>query len=235
MSRLPLLLCVVGLAVMLVGCPLNDTETDTGGTGAVAAAESGEDGPSFSEGVTEVDEFAPDFTVLDTDGNAITKADYSGKILILDFWSSTCTGCIDKLKEYKPIIAEYEAKGVELVAVSRDTKPEVAAASAKQHEFEYLIAMSNTEIEAGYFPGEDMIVIPQARIIDRDGNLRFEFGPGSTVEDMSLALAQLADETVGGDEELSEEVLSEAAADEPVLADEDVPAGDPEDEPASEE
>jgi len=212
MRRILFTACTALLAVSLAGCP---PATDTQGTDTPATPlelEPTDEGPVFSDAVTEVDEFAPDFVLLDTDGNEVTKAGFSGKVLVLDFWSTICKPCLKKLEAYEPIIAEHADKGVELLAVSLDSKPEVAAGWAKKTDFPFPIAMMNDDLKAAYFPGQSSIAVPQVRIIDRDGNLRFSFNSNSTVQDMALALAQLAEEMVGGDEAISDEVLSEQEA-----------------------
>lgn len=167
------------------------------------------EGPRFSAGVQEVDEPAPDFTIMATDGHPISLRDFSGEILVLDFWATWCAPCIKKLKEYEPIMEQYAEQGVTLLAVSLDSRPEVAAGWAEKNDFPFPIAMFDDAMRAAYFPeARGSIAIPQVRIIDRDGNLRYRFSPESTAEDLDLALGKLVAETVGGDVTVTEEVLS---------------------------
>lgn len=184
--------------LVLAGCgekPAQSAVLPGNSTGPAAS------GPAFSDGVTETDEMAPDFVLKDTDGNDVTKADFSGKVLCLDFWATWCAPCVKKLKEYEPIIAKYQDKGVELVAVSLDSSPEVAAGWAKTENSPYRIVMLDDVFKAAYFPEvSGQIPVPQVRIIDRDGNLRYKFDAKSTVEDLELALSKLVEETAGGAE-----------------------------------
>lgn len=173
-----------------------------------AAGEAAE-GPRFSGGVQEVDEPGPDFTIMDTDGHPISLRDFSGEILVLDFWATWCAPCIKKLKEYEPIMEQYGAQGVTLLAVSLDSRPEVAAGWAQKNDFPFPIAMFDDAMQAAYFPEvRGSVPIPQVRIVDRDGNLRYRFSAESTTEDLDLALGKLVSETVGGDAAVTEEVMS---------------------------
>ncbi len=211
--KITLGLMLLAAFALISGCPKPQTEEATPVPTQAGPTEPGPQAePTFSAGVTELDEMAPDFTIKDTEGNDVTKADFSGKILILDFWSTTCSSCVKKLDEYMPIYEKYKDKGVELVAVSLDPKPEVAAGGAKRHNWPYPIAMFSEELKAAYFPGESTVVIPQVRIIDRDGNLRYSFKPDSTVADLELALSKLVEETVGGDESVTKDVVAEEEA-----------------------
>ena len=210
-TMLALFSLMVTLAV-LAGCPRGAEP----GTGPGLPMPGGRDGqgeqpaePTFSGGVQEVDELAPDFTIMDTDGHPISLRDFSGEILVLDFWATWCAPCIKKLKEYEPIIDKYADQGVTLLAVSLDSRPEVAVGWAQKNDFPFPIAMMDETMGAAYFPEvRGSIAIPQVRIIDRDGNLRYRFTAESTAADLELALGKLVAETVGGDAAVTEEVLS---------------------------
>ena len=36
---------------------------------------------------------APDFTLTDLQGKPITLSKYKGRVVLLDFWATTCGGC----------------------------------------------------------------------------------------------------------------------------------------------
>jgi peroxiredoxin len=213
MFRIALMLTVISLAAVLVGCPgpQSDRASKTAEEGGLPASGAGQpqtSEPSYSSGVSQVDEEAPDFALTDTAGNEITRDDFRGRVLVLDFWATWCEPCKDKLKKYEPIVDKYRDQGVELLAVSLDSRPEVAAGWATKNNLPFTVVMMTDQLKADYFPevGGD-VKIPEVRIIDRDGNLRFKLDAKSTVEDMELALAELVAESVGGDESVSKELL----------------------------
>jgi len=216
-----LLVTLLAATLALVGCPKPQQVShgpapvaDAKNAGPVSDAGTAEaPAGGYSSGVTEADEPAPDFTLIGTDGAELTKDQFTNKVVVLDFWSTTCEPCKEKLKKYEPIIDKYKDKGVELLAVSLDSAPEVAAGWAKQNNFPFTIVMMTDQLKADYFPevtGD--LKIPEVRIIDRDGNLRFKFDAKSTVQDMELALAELTAETVGGDESVTKQVVGDRPA-----------------------
>ena len=65
---------------------------------------------------------APDFSVLDVAGKSITLSSMSGKIVLLNFWTSTCSPCRTNHPSYSQIYHSYKNLGFDIVSISLDTK-----------------------------------------------------------------------------------------------------------------
>lgn len=50
---------------------------------------------------------APDFTVLDIDGNEVSLSDFSGKPLVLNFWATWCGPCRSEFPAYEDAYREF--------------------------------------------------------------------------------------------------------------------------------
>ena len=70
--------------------------------------------------VKEGDEMA-DSDLFDLDGNVHHLADFKGKFILLDFWSSGCGPCIMALPEMREIHEQYKDR-LTIVSLSSDTK-----------------------------------------------------------------------------------------------------------------
>ena len=81
--------------------------------------------------VKEGDDLA-DTDLFDLDGNIHHLADFKGKYILLDFWSSGCGPCVMALPEMKEIQEQYKER-LTIVSLSSDTQSRWKAASA-QHE-----------------------------------------------------------------------------------------------------
>ena len=69
---------------------------------------------------------APDFTVEDTEGNAVKLSDMLGKPVVLNFWASWCPPCKSEMPEFNKVFEELgqdiQFMMVDAVDGSRETK-----------------------------------------------------------------------------------------------------------------
>ena len=75
---------------------------------------------SLRDKVVNVGDTAPDFTVKTESGLTLTRADFGGKVLILNFWATWCPPCIEETPSLNALAKEYGPKGVVVLGVSID-------------------------------------------------------------------------------------------------------------------
>ena len=114
--------------------------------------------------------------------------------MLLDFWATFCEPCIEKLPHVQALQAKYGEKKLTVIAVTLDPDIQTAVGWAKAHEMTLPIARFSDEMKAEFFPGEDVVVIPQTRLLDAEGKLVKAWGPEASVSELEQALAEMIGE-----------------------------------------
>lgn len=65
---------------------------------------------------------APDFSLQDLGGKAVSLSDFRGKVVFIDFWASWCPPCKKEFPELNKLLERYKDADVAVLAVNVDTK-----------------------------------------------------------------------------------------------------------------
>ena len=60
---------------------------------------------------------APDFTLIDVQGKQLTLSHYKGRVVLLDFWATTCGGCKIELPWYVAFDSKYKNQGLSVIGL----------------------------------------------------------------------------------------------------------------------
>jgi len=63
---------------------------------------------------------APDFQLMNRQGEVKSLSDYKGKVVLLDFWASWCIPCRHSFPWMNAMQNKYQAKGFEVVTINLD-------------------------------------------------------------------------------------------------------------------
>ena len=116
---------------------------------------------------------APDFTLMDANGNSVKLSDYRGKVVLLNFWATWCGPCALEIPWFIDFEQQYKSRGLEVIGVSMDddgwnvVKPYIA-----EHKVNYRVLLGNDSVTQLY-GGVDSL--PTTFLVDREG--KFAFSP----------------------------------------------------------
>jgi len=116
---------------------------------------------------------APDFTLKDISGNERMLSDFSGKVVILDFWATWCPPCKAEIPHFVELYDAHKDEGLEIIGVSLDRNAEkVVGAFAEENKVNYTLLVGDNHVTDLY---GGIMSIPTTFVIDRDGRITKRF------------------------------------------------------------
>ncbi|MBL7157526.1 MAG: TlpA family protein disulfide reductase [Candidatus Omnitrophica bacterium] len=111
---------------------------------------------------------APDFELQDINGNTVRLSDYSGKVILLNFFATWCPPCRVEMPDFNEIADNYKGR-VKIIAVNvgRESLSKVQRFAASNN-LKFTIAMDNGSVSNSYGP---IRAIPVTVLIDRNFNI----------------------------------------------------------------
>ncbi|CAL60416.1 Putative thioredoxin [Herminiimonas arsenicoxydans] len=68
-------------------------------------------------------EAIPEVTFVNLQGQKITSQDLRGKVVMINFWATSCTTCVKEMPEMVETFNKYNAHGLEFIAVAMAYDP----------------------------------------------------------------------------------------------------------------
>lgn len=137
---------------------------------------------------TGIGEVAPDFTLKNLQGETFSLSSYRGKIVLIDFMSTTCFWCTIEMPELVEFYDEYRSK--DLVFLSLDVWPETENQLQKfKEEFgaEWVFAAHANEVALDY----KVSGIPVKYMLDKKGVIVWKQGGASKYSVLSEEIDKL--------------------------------------------
>jgi cytochrome c biogenesis protein CcmG, thiol:disulfide interchange protein DsbE len=114
---------------------------------------------------------APEFTVQDAD-RKVDLQDFRGKILVLNFWATWCTPCVEEMPSLVQLQKKLGSKGITVVGVSVDVSAEAYQGFLKDHQIDFLTVRDPAHKSSDLY---GTFKFPETYIIDRQGIVRRKF------------------------------------------------------------
>jgi mono/diheme cytochrome c family protein/peroxiredoxin len=123
---------------------------------------------------------APALGLRDAAGKSLTLSDLRGRVVLVQFWETTCAPCLAKLAHLEAVAEEYRRRGLDVLPVCLDEKDggRLATVAARHVKGLPVYLDARGTARAHY----DVSALPAACLIDREGRL---VGKGAGPEDWS--------------------------------------------------
>lgn len=112
----------------------------------------------------------PDLAFSTLQGQSFRTADLRGKVVLVNFWATTCTSCIKEMPALKATQEKFQARGYQTVAVAMDYDPPAqVAAFVARNELPFTFVLDRDGSIARGF--ENVRLTPTSFIVNRRGEI----------------------------------------------------------------
>ena len=114
---------------------------------------------------------APDFTVVDMDGNPVKLSDFLGKPVVVNFWATWCYYCKEEMPDFDEaakLFPDVQFMMVNATDGVQETE-EMAKNYLKESGFGYFDVFFDTRLEA--VMKYNVTGFPATIFVDKDGNI----------------------------------------------------------------
>lgn len=109
--------------------------------------------------------------LTDADGRMQSLAQWRGKVLVVNFWATWCSPCMEEIPEFSRISKECAANGVQFVGIGIDTADNVRKFGSQQRVAYPLLIGQNEAIKASVSLGNKQMALPFTAVLSRSGAL----------------------------------------------------------------
>ena len=115
---------------------------------------------------------APNISLSDLSGSAVTLEQLRGKVVLLVFWAPWCVSCRDELPRIDMMFKKHHSKGFEVIGISEDAADAVVANFLRKVPLSFPIVIdSGNSVAESY----RLASLPTGYLIDRNGIIRHSY------------------------------------------------------------
>lgn len=113
---------------------------------------------------------APSVTFTGLDGQKFTSESLKGKVVMVNFWATSCVTCIKEMPQMTETYNKYKSQGLEFVAVAMSyDPPNYVLNYAQTRKLPFKVALDPQGELAKSFG--DVKLTPTTYVIDKEGNI----------------------------------------------------------------
>jgi peroxiredoxin len=110
---------------------------------------------------------APDFELTDLQGHRWTLHELRGKIVVLNFWFTSCAPCIQEMPELNELVRINDSKNVVFLGLTFNNADQIKT-FLKKRTFNYTLLPDSREVDKKF----QVSLWPTSIVIDKDGYVK---------------------------------------------------------------
>lgn len=140
-------------------------------------------GAPLQEGVR-----APSFELSDLDGEMVSLSSLRGKVVVLDFWATTCPPCIRQMQELERVHQRYHRDVVVLGINGEPVRADMVRAFVRERGgVRYRILVGGSSVSERY----RVSALPSLYLLDAAGVVRWSRAGYASAQEIEAALRPL--------------------------------------------
>jgi len=113
---------------------------------------------------------APESAFVLLDGSQLKTADFRGKVVLVNFWATSCTSCVAEMPKLMATYDKYRERGYDTVAVAMSYDPPSYVVNFSQtRKLPFKVAIDNTGAVASAWG--DVRLTPTTYLVDKRGQI----------------------------------------------------------------
>ncbi len=122
------------------------------------------------EDIVEVGDLAPDFTLLDLDGNTVSLQDFKGeKVVYLNFWATWCPPCRMEMPDLDKLYQENKSDDFVVLAINLGESEKLVKEFIEENGYSFPVLLDKSQkVGIAY----NTFSIPTSVVIDKEGIIR---------------------------------------------------------------
>ena len=130
------------------------------------------------------------YTVKDMNGADVKLADYTGKVILLNYWATWCGPCKVEIPDLVALQEKFKDQGFIVLGVSQDDDPETLRAFASAFKMNYPVLVGRDQPDLLDAQGP-LWGLPTSYLIGRDGTICTRHLGPATKEDFEREIRAL--------------------------------------------
>jgi peroxiredoxin len=113
----------------------------------------------------------PEFSLPDLDGRLHHPSEWSGKVLVVNFWATWCPPCRKELPMFVQLQDRYKAAGLQFLGIAIDDPAAVREFLARTPVNFPILVSEDQGVAVAQDYGDSIGALPYTAIVDRSGHI----------------------------------------------------------------
>jgi peroxiredoxin len=127
--------------------------------------------PVNNTGELKVGQKMADFSLEDANAEIVSLSDFKGKTVLVEFWASWCTYCLDEVPELNALYQQYRDRDFEVIGVSIDKDQKRWISKIIETNSQYIHLIDPYGFDSQLLKSYGITVIPKMILLDKDGKI----------------------------------------------------------------